>query len=94
MLYVDKGRYPLGRMIMCHMLADTAEELESARCALGLPEGCTQYPGTWKEHLDVSQAKRALALRKLEAREINSRELVTILRQRRQLDNQGRRGTS
>ena len=86
MLYVDHGKYPLGRMIMCHMVADTPGELESARSALGLPAGCTQYPRTWKEHLDISQAKRALAVRTLGAREITGRELVTILRRRRQLE--------
>jgi len=33
-VYVDECVYPLGRMMMCHMLADTLDELHTLRCKL------------------------------------------------------------
>ena len=81
-IYVDHARIPYRRMLMSHLLADSSQELEDARRNLGLPDGCTQYPGTAKEHLDISESKRREAL-DMGALEISSRELVGIIRKRR-----------
>ena len=85
MLYVDHMRHPFGRMLMNHLMADTQAELEQAIIDLGLPPGIIQHRGEPKEHLDVSESKRALALR-LGAKPITGRELVEIVRRRREDD--------
>ena len=83
MIRVDHGKWPLGRMKMCHLIADSPEELREAARKLGL-EHYIQYPRTWKEHLDISQSKKAQAIRELGAQQITGRELALILRQRRE----------
>ena len=67
---------------MSHLVADTSQDLQEAAQTLGL-ERHIQYPGTWKEHLDVSESKRQEAVRYLAALEITGRELVRILRKKR-----------
>ena len=81
-VYVDSGRNPLGRMLMCHMLADTTEELHAMAEMLGLSRKWVQYPGEPKEHYDLSQGKRALAV-KLGAKEIDSRMVAELIKLRR-----------
>ena len=82
MLYVDSMRMPFGRMLMSHMIADTPQELAEAEKTLGLPKGSIQYPSTWKEHLDVSQSKRAEAI-KMGAKVTPTKELAMMLIERR-----------
>ena len=82
MLYVDHARIPFRRMLMSHLLADTPEELLAAQTDLGIPEGSLQYPGTWKEHLDISESKREIAL-KLGAQPVTGRQLVEVTRRKR-----------
>ena len=82
MIRVDDGRWPLGRMKMSHLIADSHEELVACAGALGLSPDYIQYPHTWKEHLDVSRSKRAEAIR-LGAREITRREMALAIRERR-----------
>lgn len=48
----------------CHMTADTTEELIAFAVSLGLQEKYIQYRGTWKEHFDVTEPKRRLAVSK------------------------------
>ena len=87
-LYVDDMKAPLGRMLMSHLIADTPEELRRAADRLGLRRSYIQHPGTWKEHLDVSQSKRQEAVRLLDAREVTMRELAMMLRERREAEQQ------
>jgi len=65
-VYVDDMyRYPMGRfgrMKMSHMQADTTEELLDVADRIGVDRRHLQYPGTRKEHFDVCQIKRALAI--------------------------------
>ena len=82
MLYVDHARIPFRRMKMNHLVADTSQELAAAAAALNLPPGSIQHPNTPKEHLDVCESKRTLALA-MGAKPIDGRELVTIIRGRR-----------
>jgi len=61
-VYVDDMRAPFGRMIMCHMIADTTAELLYMADRIGIARRWLQDAGTWKEHFDISLSKRALAL--------------------------------
>ena len=59
-VYVDNYRGKFGRMIMSHMMADSASELHSMAKKLGLKRKWFQDKGC--PHYDVSQSKRKLAL--------------------------------
>lgn len=61
-VYVDDMRAPFGRMIMCHMLADSTEELLSMADRIGVARRHIQHPGTWREHFDIALSKRARAI--------------------------------
>jgi hypothetical protein len=56
-VYVDNMRAPFGRMIMCHMIADTLEELHAMADLIGVAR-------QWfhRDHYDVCLAKRRLAI--------------------------------
>lgn len=81
-VYVDHMRAPYGRMRMCHMFADTTEELHAMADQIGVKRRWCQYPGTYKEHYDICLSKRALAV-KAGAIEITWNELGQMLRERR-----------
>ena len=61
-VYVDNGKYPYGRMLMSHMVADSTWELLTMADILGLSTKWLQHPGTEREHFDICQAKRQLAI--------------------------------
>jgi hypothetical protein len=64
MVYVDDYFAPFGRMKMCHMIADTTEELLSMVDKIGVQRKWIQYPGQPKrEHFDVCTSKRELAIK-------------------------------
>lgn len=46
----------------CHLTADTTEELMAFAERIGLKSKYLQFPGTWKEHFDVTESKRKLAV--------------------------------
>lgn len=63
-VYVDPPIHPFGRMIMCHMTADTTEELLAMADKIGVNRKWIQYPGhPYKEHFDIAKSKRALAVK-------------------------------
>ena len=75
-VYVDNMEAPLGRMVMCHMVADTPEELLSMAKRLGLrPEWFQDKPG--HPHYDISKGKRRLAV-KYGAVPVTMRELAKM----------------
>jgi hypothetical protein len=78
-VYVDDMRAPFGRMVMCHMVADSTEELLAMADRIGVSRRWLQYPGTPKEHFDIALSKRALAVRH-GAVEITWREVGERLR--------------
>ena len=80
-VYVDNMRAPYGRMIMCHMIADTTEELLAMADRIGVARKWLQHPGTSREHFDIALSKRALAVQ-AGAQEITWRELGHKLRAR------------
>ena len=81
-VYVDRMEAQFGRMVMCHMVADTTQELLAMADRIGVARGWIQRAGTPTEHFDICKSKRALALR-CGAVEIGHRELVAMLRARR-----------
>lgn len=72
-VYVDDMRAQFGRMIMCHMIADTTEELDAMARNIGVQLKWRQYSGEPKEHFDISLAMRAKAVT-FGAREITWRQ--------------------
>ena len=74
-VFVDGMTCGYGRMIMCHMAADTTEELLAMADKIGVQRKWLQHPGTWREHFDICKAKRALAV-KFGAIEVSQREFV------------------
>lgn len=81
-VYVDDMEAPYGRMIMCHMVADTHQELMAMASDLGLRHRYIQKAGTPEEHFDISKGKRALAVKR-GARVVTRRELVQIIQRKR-----------
>lgn len=75
-VYVDRARNAFGRMKMCHMLADTLEELHVMADKIGIQRKWFQNGGT--PHYDICQSKRELALKNgaLEADRYKVVELV------------------
>ena len=76
-VYVDNMRAPYGRMIMCHMVADTDEELHDMARAIGVNTRWHQKAGTRHSHYDISLSKRKLAVQ-YGAKEITRRELAML----------------
>lgn len=74
-VYVDDMRAPYGQMIMCHMMADTREELLAMVDTIGVQRKWIQKKGTRYEHFDISLGKKGLAI-KAGAVEITRREFV------------------
>ncbi len=62
-VYVDPAAHKFGRMIMCHMWADTEEELHTFAARIGIKRKWFQEPpkASWK-HYDISKGKRQLAI--------------------------------
>lgn len=62
-VYVDDVRHPFGRMIMCHMWADTLDELHAMADRIGVARRWFQRPpkASW-EHYDISLGMKARAL--------------------------------
>lgn len=56
-VYVDQARNPYGRMLMCHMVADTREELHAMADKIGIARRWFQG-----DHYDIAQSKRKLAV--------------------------------
>ncbi len=78
-VYLDKPAYRYGRMMMCHMIADSVAELHAMADRIGIRRQWFQCQGS-TPHYDVCKSKRALAV-KYGAVELNSRkEFVAVLR--------------
>lgn len=87
-VYVDPAMWSYGRMIMCHMTADTTEELVAMADKIGVQRKWIQYPGTWKEHFDIAKSKRALAV-KFGSIELDMKEAAEHIRRRREAAQNG-----
>ncbi|MCA7086092.1 DUF4031 domain-containing protein [Cupriavidus sp. DB3] len=81
-VYVDDMGAPYGRMVMCHMLADSTTELLAMADKIGVARKWLQKAGTVHEHFDICQSKRARAV-KHGAIEIDRQQLAAIIQARR-----------
>lgn len=84
MVYVDDMRAPFGRLILCHMIADSTDELLAMVDRIGVDRKWIQNAGTPYEHFDIARSKRALAVA-AGAQEITRRELALKIANRRRV---------
>lgn len=80
MVYVDCARNQLYRMVMCHMIADTLDELHEMAEAIGMRREWFQ-PRSFP-HYDVSLTRRSEAIRR-GALVLERRQFVLKMRQLR-----------
>jgi hypothetical protein len=80
-VYVDSFNARFGRMIMCHMIADTTEELIAMADKIGVQRKWIQHRGERHEHFDICQSKRMLAV-KAGALEVDTYEMVKVIQRR------------
>ncbi|TXG96146.1 MAG: DUF4031 domain-containing protein [Nevskiaceae bacterium] len=80
-VYVDPPVWPFGRMLMCHLTADSLDELHGMADRIGVArkwfQSKTRYP-----HYDICKSKRALAVQ-AGAIEVSSKELVLVAKRLR-----------
>jgi len=76
-VYIDNSNIPFKGMIMCHMIADTDEELYEMVDKIGL-----QRRWRHNNHYDVCLSKKKLAI-EYGAKEVSVREIVRILLNKR-----------
>lgn len=62
MVYVDDMKAAYRGMVMCHMLADTHNELLRMAHKIGVQRRWLQEAGTYREHFDICASKRKLAI--------------------------------
>lgn len=63
MVYIDNMFAQFGRMKMCHMMADSTNELLAMVDLIGVDRKWIQEAGTYHEHFDISSAKRLEAIK-------------------------------
>jgi len=64
-VYVDKSEIRFGRMVMCHLIADTPAELHAMADGIGVARRWFQDPKTMNvstPHYDIAKSKKALAI--------------------------------
>ena len=86
-VYVDDMRAEYGRMKMCHMIADTDEELHAMADQIGVARKWFQRKASG-DHYDIALSKRALAV-SFDAREITLRQCAAMCRNRRRTKSLG-----
>ena len=84
-VYVDDMKAKYGRLVLCHLVADTEEELHAMADAIGVARKWYQYPHKSRHpHYDICLTKRARAVA-LGAVEIRWRDSPVITRKCREL---------
>lgn len=81
-VYVDSAFLPYRRMKMCHMLADSLDELHAMADRIGVARRHFQLDSS-APHYDICKSKRALAV-KFGAIEIDRRKLAGMLHRHRE----------
>ena len=77
-VYVDDARIRYGRLVMCHMIADSPSELLVMAESIGVARRWLQCAGTHHEHFDICMAKRAIAVSR-GAKETTSHDIARHL---------------
>ena len=77
-VYVDDFNAQYGRMIMCHMMADSLEELHQMADKIGINRKWFQNKPRFP-HYDIAKSKRVLAVQH-GAIEVTSQQLVSIMK--------------
>jgi len=72
-VYVDTMQAPFRGMVMCHMIADSEQELHAMAAAIGMQRKWYQ-----RDHYDISMEMKQLAIKK-GACEIGMRELAALV---------------
>ncbi len=80
-VYIDDFEAPFGRMRMCHMIADTTEELLQMVDKIGVQRKWIQYPGTPNEHFDICLSKKKKAV-EFGAKEIGMRDYAKMVHEK------------
>lgn len=62
-VYVDDIYAEFRNMKMCHLIADSTDELLAMVDKIGVQRKWIQYPNTSHEHFDICSSKRRLAIR-------------------------------
>lgn len=75
-VYVDDMKAQLGNMIMCHMAADSLDELHTMAHKIGLQRRWFQNKPE-HPHYDISMSKRREAI-KLGAVEVSQRQMLML----------------
>lgn len=83
MVHIDNMNARYRHMIMCHMIADTKEELLDMARKIGVNIKWIQDEDTPYEHFDICLNKKAIAL-SLGAKAITLRELGQIIIKRKE----------
>lgn len=81
-VYVDTMQAPYGRMKMCHMVADTHDELLGMARRIGVDEKWIQNAGQAREHFDICLSKKRLAIAN-GAVELSRMDLARVCRKKR-----------
>jgi len=79
-VYVDNFNAQYGRMIMCHMMADSLDELHQMADKIGINRKWFQNKPRFP-HYDIAKSKKALAIQH-GAVEVTPQQLVTIMREK------------
>lgn len=87
-VYVDDMSAEFGRMKMCHMIADSPEELFRMAFLIGVSIKHAQNRGNYREHFDICKSKRIKAVM-FGAIEITQKELGRLLHQRKPKETNG-----
>ena len=82
-VYVDDMKAQFGTLVMCHMIADSHDELIAMADIIKVQRKWIQKEGTVYEHFDICLSKRKLAVR-AGAREIDMHGLGLIFKSRRE----------
>ena len=61
-VYVDESLWPFGRMMMCHMFADTESELDAMADKIGVARKWKQNAPKGFMHYDICKSKRVKAV--------------------------------
>ena len=80
-VYVDKTKNEFRGMIMCHMVADTLDELHAMAKKLGMKRSWFQSGSI--PHYDVSLSKRRMAI-EFGAIELDRKDFVMFIRKQRE----------